>query len=32
MRIDTSNSNPLSYGKNEKTWKDIGVDLCKKGS
>jgi hypothetical protein len=32
MKADTSKSNQLNFKNNQKTWKDIGVDLCNKKS
>lgn len=31
MKADTSESRQLQFGTKATTWKDIGVDLCKKG-
>lgn len=31
MKVDNTQSKSLAFGGNQKTWKDIGVDLCKKG-
>ena len=31
MKADESKSNKLKFGTKATTWKDIGVDLCKKG-
>jgi len=30
MKVDESKSNKLKFGTKTSTWKDIGVDLCKK--
>lgn len=31
MKVDTTQSRDLQFGTKATTWKDIGVDLCKKG-
>lgn len=31
MKVDNTQSRDLQFGTKQTTWKDIGVDLCKKG-